>query len=240
MGLTIHYTQWLRRTVSPERALERVQSAHRQAAQMVKRRKLRGITPILPAADEPWAVQHKCIGTWPRGDVIQLVPSAGWVFTVDVGRGCEPAMFGLCRYPASVRKTKGLVPTGCGSGWRLQKFSKTQYASLHGPAHFLKCHRAVIDLALIWERLGCEVTIDDEGDYWPTRDRAALFRHCDFLNAAIAGAAGALKDLAEEKGGPPVRAPIFAHPRFERLEAEGAIRHGEKIAAFTRVVAGSP
>jgi hypothetical protein len=229
MGLTLHYTLQLRNTVSRARAFEMVHAAHRRAAQMVKRRQLLGVTPIVPAAEEPWTMHHKSIGAWPHGDWVELAPLAGWAFTVDIGRGCESAMFGLCRYPPKARTPKGLVSTGCGSGWMLKSFSKTQYASLHGREHFLKCHRAVIDLALIWQRIGCEVIIDDEGDYWPTQNRAALFRHCEFLNAAIAGAAGALKDLADESGGPPVQSPIFAHPQFERIEAEGAENVGGHV-----------
>jgi hypothetical protein len=58
------------------------------------------------------------------------------------------------------------------------------------------------------------------------------------MDGAIAGIAGALKDVADELGGPPVQSPIFAHPQFERIEANGVRRHGSKIAAAVRAIAG--
>jgi len=43
-------------------------------------------------------------------------------------------------------------------------------------------------------------------------------------NAAVAAAAGGLKDGGETADGVPVQAPILAHSQFERLEAEGQAR----------------
>jgi hypothetical protein len=40
-----------------------------------------------------------------------------------------------------------------------------------------------------------------------------------YLPGLLAG--GALKDVADETGGAPIASPIFSHPDFERLEAEG-------------------
>jgi hypothetical protein len=82
------------------------------------------------------------------------------------------------------------------------------------------------------------VRISDEGGYWPRRSERTLRRELDMMNGAIAGAAGALKDVADELGGPPVQSPFFAHPRFEHLEARGEEQHGSKIAAIVRAVAG--
>lgn len=79
--------------------------------------------------------------------------------------------------------------------------------------------------------------ISDEGDYWPRRSERKLRRELDLMNGAIAGIAGALKDAAGDDGGPPVQSPIFAHPQFERLEANGVERHGAKIAAVTAALA---
>jgi hypothetical protein len=42
------------------------------------------------------------------------------------------------------------------------------------------------------------------------------------MNRAVAGMAGALRDFDGEKGAAGVQSPIFAHPQFEHLEAEGA------------------
>ena len=44
------------------------------------------------------------------------------------------------------------------------------------------------------------------------------------MNGAIAAAAGALKDMDGAAGAAGVQSPIFAHPQFEHLEAEGAAR----------------
>ena len=56
------------------------------------------------------------------------------------------------------------------------------------------------------------------------------------MNGIVAGLAGALKDAAEDDGGPPVQSPIFAHPQFERLEAEGVERVGEHVAQAIKAV----
>jgi hypothetical protein len=58
-------------------------------------------------------------------------------------------------------RTKG------GAGWRLSGFSKTQYASLHGWEHFLRCHRAVVELLASLRPLGVRLRLTDEGEYWP-------------------------------------------------------------------------
>jgi hypothetical protein len=44
------------------------------------------------------------------------------------------------------------------------------------------------------------------------------------MNCAIAAAAGAMKDFDKASGAEGVQSPIFAHPQFEHLEAEGAAR----------------
>ena len=135
---------------------------------------------------------------------------AGHLFRVAVGRECEPLLLGLCRYARG--------------GWRLKSFCKTQYASLRGWDHFRRCHTAVIDLLAAAKSIGWRVATNDEGDYWPGRDLEALRRNVDEMNGIVAAAAGALKDWGEEHGGEAVQSPIFAHPHFERLEAEGTAR----------------
>lgn len=145
----------------------------------------------------------------------------GHVFRVGVGRDCEPLWIGLCQYPASVRvRGRELrVRVQKGAAWRLSGFSKTQYASLHGWEYFRRCHVAIVDFLAALRPLGFDVKISDEGHYWPRRSERALRAEVDKMNRLVAAAAGAMKD-AEEEGG--VQAAIFAHPQFERLEAEGA------------------
>jgi hypothetical protein len=151
----------------------------------------------------------------------EVVPIAGWLFRVDVGRDCEPLWLGLCRYPLTVRFQGRDLRTKKGGGWRLFGFSKTQYASLHGWEHFLRCHRAVVELLAALRTLGMRVRINDEGDYWPRRSVSALRAEVGRMNELIAASVGALKDGPAGVG---IESPILQHAQFERLEAAGEAR----------------
>jgi hypothetical protein len=228
MGLTIHYKLRLPATATAEAAAALVRTAHRRASALVRRRHLANISPVRRADPK----DHWChaLVKEPRGESSEwheVPPQCGWMFEVDPGRDCEEGRFGLFRYPATIWTRGRKVRTGC-TGWCYDSFSKTQYASLHGEAHFLRCHRAIIDLLLIWERLGATVTINDEGDYWPGRNEAALLSEVRGMNCLVAALSGAIKDAADENG-PPVEAPIFQHDQFELLEAQGLDRHGAHI-----------
>lgn len=168
---------------------------------------------------------------------IEVPALTGRVFTVLLGEDCEPLRIGLCRYPDRVpdHQTGGTRAVRR-RGWRLAGFCKTQYASLHGWEHFRRCHTAAVDLLAGLRRLGLQVGIDDEGGYWPGRDLGELRRHVEQMNGIVAAFAGALKDAADASGGAPVQSPIFAHPRFERLEAAGVARHGATIAQTVALI----
>jgi len=56
------------------------------------------------------------------------------------------------------------------------------------------------------------------------------------MNQTVATMAGALKDASRDGSPVSVVAPIFSHPQFERLEAEGVTRQGEKISAAARII----
>lgn len=238
MGLTIHYKLRLPATVTPAATEALVRTAHRRAAALVRRRRLAGIGPVRPAdPSDHWC--HALVME-PRGESTichEVPPKRGWMFTVSPGRDCEAARFGLCRYPATIRAGDRTVRTRC-AGWGYDGFSKAQYASLHGEAHFLHCHRAIIDLLLIWERLGATVTINDEGDYWPRRNEAKLLAEVRQMNRIVAAFSGALKDAADD-GGPPVESPIFQHAQFELLEAEGLTRYSRQITGAVKTVASA-
>jgi hypothetical protein len=104
--------------------------------------------------------------------------------------------------------------------------ARLPHASLHGWEQFRRCHTTVVDLLAGLRRLGLDVEIKDEGDYWPGRSLESLRRNLDEMNGLVAAAADALKDLDEARfGQSTVRSPIFAHGQFERLEAAGAERH---------------
>ena len=69
-------------------------------------------------------------------------------FTIDPGDGCEPANFGLCRYPTTIIDNGRQVRTKL-VGWRWRSFSKTQYASnpdCGGLPNFLRCRVGLVKL----------------------------------------------------------------------------------------------
>ncbi|MDQ5978064.1 MAG: hypothetical protein QG602_1036, partial [Verrucomicrobiota bacterium] len=52
----------------------------------------------------------------------------------------------------------------------------------------------------------------------------------------VAAFAGAMKDATEDApGGASVQSPIFVHPQFERLEAEGIAREGKFVKQAVRL-----
>lgn len=224
----VHYTIAHARPWTAADAEALVRTAHRRAAALVRRRRLAQIGPVESVADSERLTAAVAFERDGDDTLCHDVPARqGWLFSVWPGEGCESANFGLCLYPARVRAGRRWIRTG-GGGWTWSDFCKTQYASRHGAEHFLRCHRAVIDLVLIWERLGCRFRIQDEGDYWPGRDEAKLLANVGLLNRVMAGLAGTLKDSADERGGK-IEAPILAHPRFEQLEAEGVAAHGRAL-----------
>ena len=225
MGLTIHFHLSLR-PQAPDlddlRARWAVEDARRLAMKMKRRGAFVAVTRI---AHEPHVLRRQA-GQFVRYDhprhgeqCCEAVPLRGWVFVADVGADCEPLRIGLCEYPAHVWHLGDDRATRL-RGWRLAAFSKTQYASLHGWEHFRRCHVAAVDFLAALRLLGFDVKISDEGHYWPHRSERTLREEADKMNRFVAAAAGALKDAHEDDGG--VQAAIFAHPQFERLEAEGA------------------
>ena len=231
MGLTIHFDLIAPPETDAARAHELVRQMRRLAQGFKQRGRLDDVRPIGHEQEAlRWAEESKTVPhPWSRGcqSSIDIPAEEGFLFFVGVGEDCEPLRLALCRYPKSVmmggKRYRTKLP-----GWRFHGFSKTQFASLHGWAHFRRCHTAVIDLLAAIRRLGLEVTISDEGDYWPGRSLPALRRNLDEMNGIVAAAAGALKDADDGEGGG-VQSPIFAHRDFERLEAEGHERAGDLI-----------
>ena len=149
-------------------------------------------------------------------------------FETHPGDGCEPANFGLCRYPASIEvedrrpgrsSQQRRLKTGL-TGWCWSSFCKTQYASnpaCGGVQNFLRCHLSVVALLDFAKSLGLVAGVSDEGKYWETRDVEALAREVGSWNEMIAGFAGQLKDAL----GAGVVREIASFPNFEHLEAHG-------------------
>jgi hypothetical protein len=147
------------------------------------------------------------------------------------GEGCEPANFGLCRYPAFLD-----APTDSGrkkrlatklNGWRWSSFCKTQYSSAPecgGIENFLRCHLCVVKMLDFIKSTGLvNVEVHDEGEYWENRDLGKLAREVGEWNEFIAAFAGQLKDQASQQG-VVMEAAITGFANFEHLEAKGRER----------------
>lgn len=230
MGLTIHYTITPRQPIDASEARRLIFAACAATQRLVRRRGYSHVTrPKEADPDDLWiqgSIFRKVDAYTTRG--YSVPPKLGGYYELSLGQDCETALFGLCEYPATLRLADGRrLRTGIG-GWRFHACCKTQYASLHGWEPFFASHKLVIDAALVWKKLGCDVELIDEGGYWPGRKIETLRTNLNQMNGLIAAMGGALKD-ANDDGGPSVESPIFAHPRFEHLEAEGLAAHAPAI-----------
>lgn len=240
MGVTIHYSLRLE-TRSAAKAARTVREMHAAAVRYATRCRLGAVGAVYPLAEAVLHSRHwVLVRERDQTRMLEAEPLVGWCFDVDIGEGCEPATFGLGSYPGFVADGVRRRRTGLAGGWRFRAFCKTQYAGQLGPEHLLHCHRAVIDLILLWKKTGVAVDISDEGEYWPSRDPSVLFQRTRALDQFVAALAGSLKDAAEEFGGPPVESPIFKYPQFERLEAEGVAEHGPMIEKMRAALDGLP
>ncbi|MEO7998933.1 MAG: hypothetical protein ABI852_15890, partial [Gemmatimonadaceae bacterium] len=102
---------------------------------------------------------------------------------------------------------------GADADWFWYCCCKTQYASTVSEAHFIACHTSLVQMLDRAVKCGIDVVVHDEAQYWETRDNAQLVASVRKMNTLVAGFAGRLSDALGD-----VRAPIFDHPRFERLE----------------------
>lgn len=189
-----------------------------------------GVRGLSPSDPESQLGYHPMT---PRKRLIWVAPVAGWQFEVEIGEGCEPLRLGLFRHPRKVRLGSGeWIETNVPRGWHFEGWCKTQYAARHGWDHFLHCHRTVLRLLASLRRRGVEVSITDDGEYWPEGDEARLCAKLGEFDALVAGWVGLLKDRAEESGwGEPVTAPILRRDDFERLEHAGRMALGAPAAA---------
>jgi len=129
-------------------------------------------------------------------------------FSVIPGNGCESAAFAFM--PRADQRGKH-------ADWFWYSSCKTQYASVISDAHLVACHGGRVKLLDHAIALGVSVVVRDETRYWDTRDEQRLITEVHNMNRIVASLAGKLSDhagVANER----VRAPIFGHPRFERLE----------------------
>jgi hypothetical protein len=148
-----------------------------------------------------------------RIDVPADVPTIAIGFGLSVGRGSEPAAFGLTKLGGAEHESLA---------WRWQCSCKTQYASVLGNEHLLRCHTSVVALLDAAVALGVEVEVHDETGYWETRDTTVLFDRVAEMNRIVAKLAGALTDSVRDAGADSrqLDGAIFKHPDFERLETD--------------------
>ena len=129
-------------------------------------------------------------------------------FSVWPGPRCETAAFAFMR-----RAGKG----GKRPEWYWHTCCKTQYASVISDAHLVACHTGLVKMLDYAIELGVDVVVRDEAHYWETRDEQRLITEVRQMNRIVAAFAGRLADLGILAEGE-LRAPIFGHRRFERLE----------------------
>jgi hypothetical protein len=137
-------------------------------------------------------------------------------FSVLVGAGCEPAIFGLAFLPP--RDDEWRLLTDQPRVWYWDCSCKTQYASNESDEHFIKCHTSLVALLDEAVKLGFIVEVTDEGGYWESRDVDRLLAALATMNRIVAKLGGALHDAIGTEHS--IEAPIFEHPNFERLEME--------------------
>lgn len=241
MGLTINFALRAPGGIDAAAAAELVRKMRETARRFQREGRIDRVGAIRAASAEMFGLSEYLIVKLPddphtsRG--IEVPPAQGRVFHVSLGQGCEPLLLGLCRYPTEVPDhATGRVRSVRRTGWRISGACKTQYASLHGWEHFRRCHTAAVDLLAAVRGLGVRVKIQDEGGCWPGGDEASLRASVERMNRLVAGMAGALRDAADEEDGTPVQSPIFAHPDFERIEAESVSKEGEAISEAVRKV----
>lgn len=144
----------------------------------------------------------------------------------DWALGCEPANFGLCRYPASITLGGRRVATHV-DGWSWRSFCKTQYASdpqCGGVENFLRCHLSIVKLLDFAAKTGlAQVEVKDEGGYWQERDLKKLAETVGEWNEMIAAMVGQFTDAAKALGASS-EAAISGFQTFEHLEAKGLKR----------------
>lgn len=233
MGLSIHYTLSAPAALKPAEALALVERMRDVALDMKRRRRVKSVSGI--ARDTAAALfegrQFPSVRSrWSGKEYLPEVrPKRGAVFVVDPGKDCESFTIGLFKYPGRVTSCEtgnNECQTKMGWAWQFHGHCKTQYASLHGWEHFRRCHVAVVDFLAALRPLGITVEISDEGNYWPSRSEQNLREEIGMMNRVIAAGAGAIKDAYNDGS---VQAPIFAHPQFERLEAEGTNRLAKRV-----------
>lgn len=138
------------------------------------------------------------------------LPTVAIGFTVAPGQRSEPAPFTVTRLCGPEVSTRWFAHACC----------KTQYASVLGDDHLLRCHGSLVTLLDAARELGIDIEVRDETGYWESRDPQTLFDAVAEMNRVVARFAGNFTDAMRRAGADSrqVRGAIFDHPDFERLE----------------------
>ena len=236
MGITIHY----RLSTQKEWTDENVREWLEIVADYARHLGCAHVGSVVSAYKlaEVTAKLHK-VGRKGFWRFVPINPTDGWAVEIEIGKGCEPLVLALCKYPARWRTDRGRLkiwhPTKISREWQFGWFCKTQFAGQHGAAHFLRCHKTVISLLDFCRKAGLEVMVKDEAGYWEQRDEAGLAKTLRRSEALLAAFGGLMKDMADTPGGPAVESPIFDYANFEHLEQEGWEHFGihfEKLRSF--------
>jgi hypothetical protein len=134
-------------------------------------------------------------------------PRSAVGFRVDPGDRSETATFGLMYRHAEI---------GDHEEWFWWCACKTQYASVISDDHLIRVHTSLVAILDVAIELGFDVEVRDETGYWQSRSTAVLVAEVAKMNRIVAKFAGAFSDAIGDQHD--VRASIFEHPRFERLE----------------------
>ncbi|MDI6824644.1 MAG: hypothetical protein QME87_09865 [Bacillota bacterium] len=151
------------------------------------------------------------------------------VFQVALGAGCEPAVFGLARYPEFLEVAGERVPVPDAGAWTWVGRVKTQYASNVSLDHFLRCHTAVCRILVEAERQGILENVHDEGGFWGTWDLEVLVRELGEWNLCLASIAEGLRECGMGQG-----AAIAEHPEYPVLRLLADRELGRRIAGIVR------
>jgi len=232
MGLTIHYELRLPTSMA-EDDVDDIVAALQAYARTLPFEHVSPVTSVsdqplwdLPPSDRPLSdlpldtsgadVWSSCLEGWAmliaepfdedeRGFTGDVTTARG--FLVNPGEWCETATVGFLRCANTI---------GVPLGWYWQCSCKTQYASNISGAFFVACHTAVVALLDRAVRLGVDVTVEDETDYWEIRDEARLIRQVGSGNRLVERIAGPfVKVIGLEACD---EAPIAGQRPFTRLE----------------------
>ena len=99
---------------------------------------------------------------------------------VWTGKGCEDTTFSFMR------------EQGTDGPFECKSFTKTQFAE-----ELVKCHLLVIKVLDLLQEQGFKAEVNDEGDFWKTRDYKVLGKNINISTSLITSVFGALKQATE-------------------------------------------